>query len=169
MNETQHYFELFKSATAVLMDVDGVLTDGSVVVNNNGDQLRTMNIRDGYALQLAVKKNLTVAVLTGGKSEGVVQRLNGLGILQVFTGVEDKPAALAQLTKTLNLDLPATIYIGDDIPDLEVMKLCGIPCCPYDAVPEIISIAKYISPVPGGRGCVRDILEKVLKLQGKWV
>jgi len=168
MSETQHYFELFKSATAILLDVDGVLTDGSVQVNNHGDQLRTMSIRDGYALQLAVKKDLTVAVITGGKSEGVAKRLKGLGIQHVFTGVEDKPAALAQFMLTLNLDLPTTIYIGDDIPDLEVMKLCGIPCCPYDAVSEIISIAKYISPVPGGRGCVRDILEKVLKLQGKW-
>lgn len=169
MSETQHYFGLFKSATAILLDVDGVLTDGSVLVNNNGDQLRTMNIRDGYAMQLAVKKDLKVAVITGGKSESVVQRLNGLGILHVVTGVENKPAALAQLIQTLNLDLPTTIYIGDDIPDLEVMKLCGIPCCPYDAAPEIISIAKYISPVPGGKGCVRDILEKVLKLQGKWL
>ncbi len=127
MSETQHYFELFKSATAIILDVDGVLTDGSVLVNNQGDLLRTMNIRDGYALQLAVKKKLTVAVITGGKSEGVVKRLKGLGIENVIKGAEDKPAALSQLVLTLNLDLLTTIYIGDDIPDLTAMKLCAFP------------------------------------------
>jgi 3-deoxy-D-manno-octulosonate 8-phosphate phosphatase (KDO 8-P phosphatase) len=115
-----------------------------------------------------VKKGLALAVITGGKSEGVERRLNGLGIKHVISGMEMKAEAFQKLIKEINLDPDKTIYIGDDIPDLEAMKLCGIPCCPYDATPEILSIAKYISPFSGGKGCVRDILEKVLKLQGKW-
>ncbi len=163
-----HYFELFKSANAIILDVDGVLTDGSLLITNGGDELRTMNIRDGYALQLAVKKGLTVAVITGGKSEGVLRRLNRLGVLYVLSGVDDKPKGLTQLAAAIKMDLSTAIYIGDDIPDLEVMQQCGIPCCPNDAAPEIQAISKYISPVAGGRGCVRDVIEKVLKLQGRW-
>lgn len=163
-----HYFDLFKNATAFILDVDGVLTDGSLLVTNNGDELRTMNIRDGYALQLAVKKGYTVAVISGGKSDGVVRRLNRLGILYVLAGVEDKPKALIQLAEALRIDLSKTIYIGDDIPDLAVMQLCGIPCCPVDAASEVQAIAKYISPVAGGKGCVRDVMEKVMKLQSTW-
>ncbi|MBK9732023.1 MAG: HAD-IIIA family hydrolase [Chitinophagaceae bacterium] len=163
-----HYFDLFKEANAFVLDIDGVLTDGSLLVTNNGDELRSMNIRDGYALQLAVKKGYTVAVISGGKSEGVVRRLNRLGILYVMAGVEDKPKALLQLAAALKMDLSKTIYIGDDIPDLDVMQLCGIPCCPLDAVTEVQSVVKYISPIAGGKGCVRDVMEKVMKLQGKW-
>lgn len=150
------------------MDVDGVLTDGTLLLTNSGDQLRTMNIRDGYALQLAVRKGLKVAIITGGNSDGVTHRLKRLGIEDVISGMQNKNDALTDLAHRMNLDLSKTIYIGDDMPDLEVMKRCGIACCPHDAIPEIQSIAKYISPLPGGHGCVRDILEKVLKLQGKW-
>lgn len=162
------YFKLFASATAIILDVDGVLTDGSLLITNSGDELRTMNIRDGYALQLAVKKGLTIAVITGGKSEGVLRRLNRLGVLYVLTGVDDKPKGLTQLAAAVKLNLSTTIYIGDDIPDLEVMQLCGIPCCPCDAAAEVQAISKYISPIAGGKGCVRDVIEKVLKLQGRW-
>jgi len=163
-----HYLSLLKSVTAIVMDVDGVLTDGSLLVMENADQLRRMNIRDGYSLQLAVKKGLTLAVITGGKSEGVVKRLNGLGIQHVIKNSDDKVSALNNLIKELNVDLKTTVYIGDDMPDLEAMKLCGIPCCPADACSEVIAISKYISPLEGGRGCVRDIVEKILKLQDKW-
>lgn len=163
-----HYFDLFKTATTFILDVDGVLTDGSLLISNNGDELRTMNIRDGYALQLAVKKGFTVAVISGGKSEGVVRRLNRLGILYVLTGVQDKVEALRQLSNALSIDLSKTIYVGDDVPDMEVMQCCGIPCCPHDAATEVVAVSKYISPVAGGKGCVRDIIEKVMKLQGKW-
>lgn len=163
-----HYFELFRSANAFILDVDGVLTDGSLLVTNSGDELRRMNIRDGYALQLAVKRGYKVVIITGGRSNGVVRRLNRLGVEYVLTGIDDKPAALKQLVKKLGVDLKRTIYIGDDLPDLEVMQKCGIPCCPNDAVTEVRAIAKYISPAAGGMGCVRDILEKVMKLQEKW-
>lgn len=163
-----HYLAQFKTATAIIMDVDGVLTDGSLVITEDGNQLRTMNIRDGYAMRLAVDHGLTLAVISGGRSQGVLQRLSALGIVNVKISVEEKVEVLKKLAVELNLDLATTIYIGDDIPDFEVMKLCGIPCCPADACPEVISISKYISPHKGGKGCVRDIIEKVLKLQGKW-
>lgn len=164
----QHYLSLFKQATAIVMDVDGVLTDGSLVITEEGNQLRTMNIRDGFAIRRAVDNGMKLAVVSGGRSQGVLSRLSALGIENVRISVEEKVNVLKRLTDELNLDLATTIYIGDDIPDLEVMKLCGIPCCPADAAAEVIAISKYISPLKGGSGCVRDILEKVLKLQGKW-
>lgn len=164
----QHYLSLFKQATAIVMDVDGVLTDGSLVITEEGNQLRTMNIRDGFAIRRAVDNGMKLAVVSGGRSQGVLSRLSALGIENVRISVEEKVNVLKRLTEELNLDLATTIYIGDDIPDLEVMKLCGIPCCPADAASEVMAISKYISPLKGGSGCVRDILEKVLKLQGKW-
>ncbi|MFI5134347.1 MAG: KdsC family phosphatase [Chitinophagales bacterium] len=166
--EKPRFLALIKTASAIVMDVDGVLTDGSLLVMENGDQLRKMNIRDGYALQHAVKKGLTLIVITGGNSQGVVKRMNSLGIHHFIAGTSEKAGALKKMAEELKLDLASTIYIGDDMPDLEAMKLCGIPCCPADACNEIISVSKYISPFKGGEGCVRDILEKVLKLQNKW-
>jgi len=151
------------------MDVDGVLTNGSLLVNDAGEQWRTMNISDGYALQLAAKKDLKLAVISGGNSSGVVQRLKGLGISDVLINVPDKKSALISWARNNHADLPTTIYIGDDIPDLPAMQMCGVPCCPEDAAPEIQAVSVYISPLKGGKGCVREILEKVLKLQNKWM
>lgn len=164
-----HFFELFKSASAVIMDVDGVLTDSSLLLTEEGDQLRVMSIRDGYALQLAVKQGLVIVVITGGNSKGVVKRLERLGIIHIYSGVRDKHKKLKKIGRELKLDLSTSVYIGDDIPDAGVMGICGIPCCPHDSIPEILSLAKYVSPFGGGKGCVRDILEKILKLQGKWI
>lgn len=163
-----HFLELFETVSAIILDVDGVLTDGSLLVTNQGDELRTMHIRDGYALQLAVKKGFEVLVISGGRSEGVVKRLNRLGIMHVLMGVEDKPGALRQLSGALKLDLSRTVYVGDDVPDVEAMRMCGVPCCPADADTEVKAIAKYHSPVNGGKGCVRDVIEKILRIQGKW-
>ncbi len=168
MEPESHYFKLFNAATAFVMDVDGVLTDGSVLVTDHGDELRMMNIRDGFALQLAVKKGFQIVVISGGRSEGVVRRLNRLGIMNIAVGVANKVEALVQIADALRIKLATTIYIGDDIPDLEVMQLCGIPCCPSDAASEVINISRYVSSEAGGKGCVRDILEKVMKLQSKW-
>lgn len=162
------YFELFQSATTFLLDLDGVLTDGSLLVMKSGDELRTMNIRDGYALKQAVEKGFKVAVISGGKSRGAVLRLARLGVKHVLMDVPDKKSAVKKLSKKMRFDLSKAIYIGDDIPDLEAMEMCGIPCCPKDARPEIIAASRYVSPFPGGRECVRDIIEKVLKLQDKW-
>ncbi len=161
--------ELFKPITTFVFDVDGVLTDGTLMLTEDGHMLRSMNIKDGYAMQLAIKKGYKVWIISGGKSEAVRARLNRLGVADVHIGVESKKELLNELALTKHVSLGQALYMGDDIPDYAVMQLCGLPCCPSDAVQEIKSVAKYISPLPGGRGCVRDVIEKVLKLNGDWV
>lgn len=158
----------FKRIKAVVLDVDGVLTDGSVFVNEQGEQLRTFYVRDGYAIQLAMQFGLHIWVITGGKSVGVEKRMHGLGVKEVFSGIVDKLGHVFQLAEKYGIDLSEIMYVGDDMPDLLPMKSIGLPVCPKDAAEEIKAVSKYISPFDGGRGVVRDVLEKVLKLQGKW-
>jgi 3-deoxy-D-manno-octulosonate 8-phosphate phosphatase (KDO 8-P phosphatase) len=158
----------FKSIKAFAFDVDGVLTDGTVQVSENGDLLRTMHIRDGYALQLAIKKGYEVLVISGSYSEGVKIRLQRLGIEEVHMRVEDKTEVLGRFMKSHGFTQMQVLYMGDDIPDLEVIQMSGLPCCPADAIPEIVQVARYISPYGGGKGCVRDVIEKALKLNGDW-
>ncbi|PZF71224.1 KdsC family phosphatase [Taibaiella soli] len=160
--------ELFAPIRAFVFDIDGVLTDGTLLVLEDGHQLRRMNIKDGYALQLAVKKGYQVWVISGGTSEAAQIRLNKLGITEVHIGVKDKKAKLHELAAKYNIELKNALYMGDDIPDYAVMQCCGLPSCPNDAVSEIREKALYISPFNGGFGCVRDVLEKVLKLNGDW-
>lgn len=160
--------EKLRHIKAFIFDVDGVLTDGLVHVTESGEQLRQFNIKDGYALQLAIKRGYKIAVITGGNSVGVNSRLQGLGISDIFMGVDSKVEIYEQFLKTNNLDFSEVLYMGDDIPDLHVMKLAGLPVCPADAVEQIKAISDYISPRNGGRGCVRDVIEKVLKIQNKW-
>ena len=160
--------ELFQPVKAFVFDVDGVLTDATVQVTEAGDMLRTMSIRDGYALQLAVKKGYNVWVISGGKSEGVRIRLNRLGITEVHLDVRNKTTVLNKLVEDSGSNFANLLYMGDDIPDYAVMQLCGLPCCPSDAVPEVKQVSKYISPLAGGKGCVREVIEKVLKLNGDW-
>jgi len=159
---------LFKPITTFVFDVDGVLTDGTVQLLPNGEQSRRMNIKDGYALQLAVKKGYRVAIISGGRSESVVSRLQGLGIKDIYTGITDKQEKLQDYVFENDLQWEQVIFMGDDIPDYRAMQLVGLPVCPADAVPEIKSISRYISPVNGGNGCVREVIEKVLKLNGHW-
>ena len=128
---------------ALAFDVDGVLSSTTVPLHPSGEPMRTVNIKDGYAIQLAVKKGLHIAIITGGRTEAVRIRFAALGVKD--------------------------LYMGDDVPDMEVMRECGLPCCPKDAVPEVKSVAKYISYVDGGRGCGRDVVEQVLKAHGKWM
>jgi 3-deoxy-D-manno-octulosonate 8-phosphate phosphatase (KDO 8-P phosphatase) len=162
------FFEKLKSVKAFIFDVDGVLTDGLVHVTESGEQLRQFNIKDGYALQLAVKRGFTVCVISGGRSAGVELRLKGLGISHVFMGVNSKIEVYDRFLADNNLVGEDILYMGDDIPDLPVMKLAGLPVCPADAAEEIKAISIYISPKEGGNGCVRDIVEKVLKIQDQW-
>lgn len=162
------FLEKLKSIKAFIFDVDGVLTDGIVHVTEAGDQLRQFNIKDGYALQLAVKRGFKIAIITGGKSAGVMLRLKGLGITDVFMQVDSKVEVYNQFLSDNQLVAKDVLYMGDDIPDLPVMKVAGLPVCPQDAAEEIKAISIYISPVNGGKGCVRDIIEKVLKIQNKW-
>jgi 3-deoxy-D-manno-octulosonate 8-phosphate phosphatase (KDO 8-P phosphatase) len=151
-----------------VFDVDGVLTDGMLYVFNNGEQVRRMNIKDGFALQLAVKKGYRVIVISGSYSEAVISRLNKLGITDVYMKITDKKGRLEQLMQEYGVSWPDVLFMGDDIPDYTVMKSAGLACAPADAAPEIKQAAHYISPYTGGTGCVREMIEKVLKINGHW-
>ena len=155
--------------TTFIFDVDGVLTDGSVFVSNEGEMLRTMNIRDGYALKSAVDAGYNVCIISGGSNEGVRVRLRNLGITDIHLGTPDKVATFDEYTDIYSIKAEQVLYMGDDIPDYHVMKLVGLPACPQDASPEIKSISKYISHKNGGKGAVRDVIEQVMKVQGKWM
>ena len=158
-----------KKIRALAFDVDGVLSTNNVVLMEGGQPCRTANIKDGYALQLAVKRGLKLAIITGGKSQAVLTRYEGLGIKDVFLGVAVKIKKYEEWLKTNHLSHEEVIYMGDDIPDYEVMRQCGCPCCPADAATEIRQISTYVSPRDGGMGCVRDVVEQVLRAQGKWM
>jgi len=159
---------LFKTIKVFAFDIDGVLTDGTILVFENGEQVRRMNIKDGYALQLAVKKGYKVIAISGADSLAAKMRLNKLGIEDVFLKVNDKKEKLAAYLKEHEYKWDEVLFMGDDIPDHTVMQAVGLGCAPADAVPEIKDIAKYISPFSGGQGCVRDVIEKVLKLNNHW-
>lgn len=161
-------FQKFSKIKAVILDVDGVLTDGTLQVTEVGEQLRTFYVKDGYAMQLAVKMGLHLWVISGGKSEGVRKRLEGLGIQEIHLGVSNKRDVLESLMQQYEIESQYLLYVGDDMPDYEVMQLVGIAACPQDAVEDIKQISHYMSPFKGGRGVVRDILEKILKIQGMW-
>jgi 3-deoxy-D-manno-octulosonate 8-phosphate phosphatase (KDO 8-P phosphatase) len=158
----------FKQITCFAFDVDGVLTDGTVLLLDDGQQARRMSIRDGYALQLAVKKGYKVVIISGAYSEAVKTRLNRLGITDVFMKVENKEQQLNEYVQLNGLSPAQVLFMGDDIPDYMVMKKVGMPCCPADAAPEIRRISTYISVFRGGHGCVREVIEKVMKLNDHW-
>ncbi len=160
--------ELFKPIRTFVFDVDGVLTDGNLMLTEDGHMLRSMNIKDGYAMQLAIKKGYKVWIISGGKSEAVRLRLNRLGVKDVHIGIESKKEFLNEIAVASKTIYESVLYMGDDIPDYAAMQVCGLACCPNDAAPEIKGISKYISPHNGGHGCVRDVIEKVLKLNGDW-
>jgi 3-deoxy-D-manno-octulosonate 8-phosphate phosphatase (KDO 8-P phosphatase) len=153
---------------AFVFDMDGVLTDGSLLIMNDGSFLRTMDIKDGYALQLAIKRGFQVWVITGSNSDAVAKRLAYLGITQFYQKVKDKKTLLLQLMDENKLDKSQVLFMGDDMPDISVMQACGVSSCPKDAAIDVLQVAQYISPYKGGKGCVRDIIEKTLKLQHLW-
>lgn len=163
-----NYKEHLHHISTFIFDVDGVLTDGTIVVTSNGDMLRTMNIKDGYALKTAIDAGYSVCIISGGTNEGVRKRLNGLGIKDVFLGAHNKIEQLNTYMAEKKITHNEILYMGDDIPDLPVMALVGLPCCPQDAVPEVKNNSKYVSHKNGGKGAVRDVIEQVLKVQGKW-
>jgi len=167
--EDKSYKEYLEHISTFIFDVDGVLTDGTIAVTTSGEMLRTMNIKDGYALKTAVNKGFHVCIISGGTNEGVRLRLEGLGITDVFLGVHNKIDQLNQYLEKHQLNIKNVLYMGDDLPDFPVMNLVGLPCCPQDAVPEIKAISKYVSHKNGGKGAVRDVIEQVLKVQGKWL
>ncbi|VXB00791.1 3-deoxy-D-manno-octulosonate 8-phosphate phosphatase [Flavobacterium sp. 9AF] len=155
--------------TTFILDVDGVLTDGTIHVTQTGEMLRNMNIRDGYAMKAAVENGYTVCIISGGSNEGVRVRLRNLGITDIHLGVSDKVETFKEFIDIYNIQPEQVLYMGDDIPDYHVMKLVGLPTCPQNAVPEIKALSKYISHKEGGKGCVRDVIEQVMKVQHKWM
>ncbi len=162
------YKEYLEHITTFIFDVDGVLTDGTVTITTKGEMLRRMNIKDGYALKTAVDKGYNICIISGGSNEGVRLRLKGLGIHDIYLGAHDKIKQFEEYLHIYSLKPEEVLYMGDDIPDYPVMKLVGLPTCPQDAAPEIKEISKYISHKNGGKGAVRDVIEQVMKVQGKW-
>lgn len=163
------YKELMNDITTFVFDVDGVLTDSSVVVTTEGEILRTMNIRDGYAMKAAVENGYNVCVISGGSNEGVRVRLRNLGITDIHLGTPDKVETFKEYIELYDIKPEQVLYMGDDIPDYHVMKLVGLPTCPQDACPEIKTISKYISHKNGGKAAARDVIEQVMKVHGKWM
>ena len=162
------FLQKLKAVKALIFDVDGVLTNGDIIASDSGEFLRTFNIKDGYALQLAVKRGYLVCVISGGKGIAMQKRFEGLGLQEIHLGIGDKVAVFHQLLQKHGLDALEVLYMGDDIPDLKVMQLVGLPTCPADAVPEIMALAQYVSPYAGGKTAVRDVIEKVMRIQGNW-
>ena len=167
--DSKSYKEYLKDIKAFVFDVDGVLTDSSVLVTSEGEMLRKMSTRDGFALKTAVDSGFLVCIISGGKNEGVRKRLEGLGVKEISLGAHDKVVHLNELFDKYQLKPENVVYMGDDIPDIPPMKLVGLPTCPQDAVPEVKAEAKYISHKNGGTGSARDIIEQVLKVQGHWM
>ncbi len=157
-----------KKITCFVFDVDGVLTNGEVIVMPNGVLVRKMNIKDGYALQLAIKKGYQVWVISGGNSSEVEERLHNLGVKEVHMRVKDKRALLQELSILHSIPLDHMLFMGDDMPDYEAMSIVGVAACPKDAAVDIKSIASYIALAEGGAGCAREVIEKVLKLNDHW-
>jgi len=158
----------FKRIRSFVFDIDGVLTDSTVLLLENGLQARRMNIKDGLALQLALRHGYRVLIVSGAHSEPVVQRLEYLGIKEIFTAIKDKGVFLEEYAAKNGLELQEMLFMGDDLPDLPALSVAGLSCAPADAVPEVREAVQYRSPLGGGMGCVRDVIEKVLRQNGHW-
>lgn len=154
---------------AIVFDIDGVLSRQTISLDKDGEPMRTANIKDGYAIQWAIKTGMRIAIITGGVSEAIRVRYEKLGVKDIFMGCEQKIAVYNNYIESNSLNDEEVLYMGDDIPDYEVMKKCGCPVCPSDAASEIKQVALYVSGRNGGEGCGRDVIEQVLRAQGKWM
>lgn len=168
MLNTHDLAEGFSLVRAFVFDMDGVLTDGGLWLPEAGEWIRRMHIHDGFALQLAVQKGYLVAVISGSESRPVMERLRSLGVSEVHMSVSDKAACLTGLMQSWEVSATAVLYMGDDVPDLPAMRIAGIPCCPANARPEVRDNAFYVSAIHGGNGCVRDVIERVLRCRSDW-
>lgn len=160
--------ENFSQVTMFVFDVDGVLTDGTVLLLENGLQARKMHIKDGLALQMALKAGFKVVIVSGSYSEPVVKRMHYLGVTEVYCAVKNKKIFLEEYRQQQSIEWKNILFMGDDLPDIATIRSAGVGCCPADAVTEVKNASNYISPVNGGYGCVRDVIEKVLKLNNAW-
>jgi len=163
-----NYKSKLKEIDTLIFDIDGVFTDNTLYIMEGQEPMRKMNVKDGYAVQLAVKKGYRIAIITGGRSEAVKERFNGLGVMDVFLGSHDKVKVFKNYCKSHSVDPEKVLYMGDDIPDIPVLVNVGLACCPQDASEGVKAICSYISPLKGGQGCVREILEQLLRLNGHW-
>lgn len=155
--------------TTVIFDVDGVLSENTIPMDLNGNPIRTMNVKDGYAIQLAAKQGLRLAIITGGKCDSIQYRYSKLGVNDIFMGCAVKIEKYREYCRQNNLKDEEVMFLGDDIPDYEIMKVAGCTCCPSDACQEIKEISTYVSPAFGGNGFARDVLEQILKSRGLWL
>jgi 3-deoxy-D-manno-octulosonate 8-phosphate phosphatase (KDO 8-P phosphatase) len=164
----KNYKQLLPNIKTFIFDVDGVLTDGKILIHSDGELLRSFDTKDGYAIKCALLKGFKIAIITGGRNEAVRERFKELGVFDIYLGAHHKLDAYQDLMDNYDLKAEEILYIGDDIPDIPVMEKVGLGCCPADAVPDVKAKADYISHKKGGEGCVRELIEQVLRVQGKW-
>ena len=163
------YKEKLKDIKAFVFDIDGVFTDGSVYLLPGGNMCRVMNVLDGYAVVKAIKNNYKIGVITGGNDDQVRHRINYLGISDYYAKSSNKRIDFEDFKLKYNLKNEEILMMGDDLPDMEIMKMAGISACPKNSVPEVKEISDYISSIEGGKGAVREVIEQVMKVQGKWI
>jgi 3-deoxy-D-manno-octulosonate 8-phosphate phosphatase (KDO 8-P phosphatase) len=164
----KNFKELLSSVRGFVFDVDGVLTNGTVLLMPDGEMVRTLHVRDAYAIQQAIAEGFRIAIITSAKSESLKAKLKSLGISDLYMGTRDKKEAFEEFLLAYDLRPEEILIMGDDLPDYEMMNLCTVRTCPADAAAEIRALCPYISPRKGGEGCVRDVIEQVLKAQLKW-
>lgn len=164
-----NYKALLPNITTFIFDVDGVLTNGKVLITSQGEMYREMDTKDGYALKCALVQGYRVCIISGGTNEGVRNRLKALGVYDIYLGAHHKQEPFQDLMDSYDLKPEEILYMGDDVPDIVVMEQVGVAACPQDAVSDVKEIANYVSHKKGGEGCVREIIEQTLRVQGKWL
>lgn len=163
-----NYYTRLHQISALVLDIDGVLTDNRILVTDSGEFLRIMNVRDGYAIKRAIQAEIKIAIISGGKSQGTFKRLQLLGVDEIHLGIENKIQVLESLISKWDIAAKNIAYMGDDIMDIDCLRHVGLSTCPKDSVPEVLNICDYISEFEGGAGCVRDIIVKILQAKNKW-
>lgn len=164
----KNYKHLLPKIKTFIFDVDGVLTDGKILINSDGELLRSFDTKDGYAMKCALVKGFKIVIITGGRNEAVRERFKELGVIDIYLGAHHKLDAYQDLMDNYDLNPEEILYIGDDIPDIPVMEKVGLGCCPANAASDVKAMADYVSHKKGGEGCVRELIEQVLRVQGKW-
>ena len=165
---SKNYKSLLPQIKTFIFDVDGVLTDGKVLVTTQGEMYRAVDTKDGYAIKCALMEGYKIVIISGGINEGIRERFKALGIYDVYLGAHHKMDAYQDLMDNYALNPEEILYVGDDVPDIPVMEKVGLSCCPADAVSDVKAMVDYVSHKKGGQGCVREIIEQVLRVQGKW-